>query len=328
MFSKVASDTPETVFARRSFLGHAGAAVAAGALAASVRAAPVKAEKRKGKPTFVLIHGSWHGAWCFQFVGSLLINEGFRVVALDRPGSGLNALFPSSYLAGNLDPNEVSPIAGITLDDYTEAAVQSIAALRGDGPVIVVGHSLGGIVVNEVGERLGPEGVDHLVYLTAFMTPAGETANDVINMKAQFGSTIGPVLLGSAAVSGVARINPNSTDPAYQASAANTFYNDVPAEMIPAIFNLLTPDDPAGPYAVVTSITPRRWGVIPRTFIRCTLDHGIPIGAQNTLIQAADALSPGNLTRIATLESSHSPFFSMPDKLAAVLIQIADSIAS
>jgi pimeloyl-ACP methyl ester carboxylesterase len=329
MINKIASDTPETVFARRGFLGHAGAAVAAaGALAASVRTSSAKAEKRKGKPTFVLIHGSWHGAWCFQFVERLLINKGFRVVALDRPGSGLNARFPSSYLAGNLNPNEVSPIAGITLDDYTEAAVKSIAAHRGDGPVIVLGHSLGGIVVNEVGERLGPEGVDHLVYLTAFMTPAGETANDVITMKAKFGSTIGAVFLGSPAVSGVARINPNSTDPSYQANAVTTFYNDVPPEMIPAIFNLLTPDDPAGPYAVVTSITARRWGVIPRTFIRCTLDQGIPIGAQDVLIQAADALTPGNPTRIATLESGHSPFFSMPDKLAAVLIQIADSIAS
>ena len=76
----------------------------------------------------------------------------------------------------------------------------------------MVGHSLGGIVVNEVGERLGPEGVDHLVYLTAFMTPAGKTG---IDMDAQFGSLTRTVLLGSIAVTGVARINPNSTDPAY-----------------------------------------------------------------------------------------------------------------
>jgi pimeloyl-ACP methyl ester carboxylesterase len=324
------SDGGASVFAsakiaRRSFLGLSGAVGAAAALAASVPAAPAKAREWKRRPTFVLIHGSWHGAWCFQLTASLLINEGFRVVALDRPGSGLNAQFPSSYLAGNLNPNEVSPVAGVTLDDYATAAVESIIALRGDEPVIVVGHSLGGIVVNEVGERLGPEGVDHLVYLTAFMTPAGKTGNDIINMDAQFGSLTRTVLLGSIAVTGVARINPNSTDPAYQASAVNTFYNDVPAEMIPAIFNLLTPDDPAAPCSVVTNITPHRWGAIPRTFIRCTLDHAIPIGAQDALIRAADAFTPGNLTRTTTLQSSHSPFFSMPEQLASVLIQIAES---
>ena len=79
------SDGGASVFApakiaRRSFLGLSGAVGAAGALAASVPAAPAKAREWKRRPTFVLIHGSWHGAWCFQLTASLLINEGFRVV--------------------------------------------------------------------------------------------------------------------------------------------------------------------------------------------------------------------------------------------------------
>jgi hypothetical protein len=66
-------------------------------------------------------------------------------------------------------------------------------------------------------------------------------------------------------------------------------------------------------------------GKIPRSYIRCALDQAIPLGAQNALIAAADAFTPGNPTRTPTLQSSHSPFFSMPDQLASVLIQIAES---
>jgi alpha-beta hydrolase superfamily lysophospholipase len=91
---------------RRSFLGLSGAAVAGG-LAAAVSAASANAEENRA--TFVFISGSWHGAWCFQQVANEWIDAGFNVIARDLPGHGLNAQFPSSYLAGNLNPNEVSP---------------------------------------------------------------------------------------------------------------------------------------------------------------------------------------------------------------------------
>jgi hypothetical protein len=95
--------------------------------------------------------------------------------------------------------------------------------------------------------------------------------------------------------------------------------------MIPAIFNLLTPNDSAGPYATTTSITRQRWGKIPRTFIRCALDHAVVPATQDALIEAADAFTPDNPTQVVTLQSSHSSFFSMPAQLAAVLMQIARS---
>ena len=307
---------------RRSFLG-LSAAAAAGLTAVSVPAA--RAQGLGNTTTFVFIHGSWHGAWCFQFVANELISNGFRLVVRDLPGFGLTAQFPSSYLAGNLNPNELSPLASSTLDDYVNSVAPTILELRQAfrGPLIVVGHSLAGITLNELGERLGREVIDHLVYLTAFMTPAGQTANDVANLQIQDGTLLGTVLVGDSNVSGALRLNPNSTDPTYQTNAKNTFYNDVPAQMIPAIFNLLTPDQPLQPKSVTTSITRERWGRVPRTFIRCTLDQCIPIATQDTLIQAADAFTPGNPTQVVSLQSSHSPFFSMPAQLAAVLRQAA-----
>jgi hypothetical protein len=157
------------------------------------------------------------------------------------------------------------------------------------------------------------------------MTPAGKIANDINGQVIANGSLFGTLLVGSPTVSGALRLNPNSTDPAYRGQAQATFYNDVPAEQIPAILNQLTPDNPLLPLTAPTSITRHRWGKIPRTFIRCTLDQAIPLGAQNALIAAADAFTPDNPTRTSILQSSHSPFLSMPEQLASVLIQIAES---
>jgi hypothetical protein len=65
--------------------------------------------------------------------------------------------------------------------------------------------------------------------------------------------------------------------------------------------------------------TPERWGRIPRSFIRCTEDHTVPLALQDRMIAEADELTPGNRFDIRTLASSHSSFASMPGELAAVL---------
>jgi hypothetical protein len=63
----------------------------------------------------------------------------------------------------------------------------------------------------------------------------------------------------------------------------------------------------------------RRWGRVKRTFIRTTDDHAVPLALQDRMIRDADAATPGNRFDVRTLESSHSPFASMPGELAALL---------
>jgi hypothetical protein len=53
--------------------------------------------------------------------------------------------------------------------------------------------------------------------------------------------------------------------------------------------------------------------------VRCTEDHTIPLALQDRMIAEADAATPGNPFTVHTLASSHSPFASMPDRLAKVL---------
>jgi hypothetical protein len=68
--------------------------------------------------------------------------------------------------------------------------------------------------------------------------------------------------------------------------------------------------------------TAERWGAIPRTFIRTSEDRTIPPALQDRMIADADAATPENRFDVHTLPSSHSPFASMPDRLAEVLASV------
>jgi pimeloyl-ACP methyl ester carboxylesterase len=99
------------------------------------------------RPSFLLVHGSWHGAWCWDHLRPALTKRGFDSVAVDLPSC--------TAALGNLT------------DD---AAAVSSAAAAIDAPVIVVGHSYGGAVISEA--RYGAN-VVNLIYLCAFMPDTG-----------------------------------------------------------------------------------------------------------------------------------------------------------
>jgi pimeloyl-ACP methyl ester carboxylesterase len=104
-------------------------------------------------PTAVLVHGAWHGAWCWDEVAARLRADGRTVVAVDLP----------------------SVASGGDLYDDARTVRAAIAAV--DGDTVVVGHSYGGVVITE--GAAGLDGVRHLLYLTAFMLDEGESLADV-----------------------------------------------------------------------------------------------------------------------------------------------------
>jgi pimeloyl-ACP methyl ester carboxylesterase len=97
--------------------------------------------------TVLLVHGAWHGAWCWDEVAERLRADGTPVVAVDLP----------------------SVASGGDMYDDAQAVRDAIAAI--DGETVVVGHSYGGVVITE--GAAGAQGVRHLVYLTAFMLDEG-----------------------------------------------------------------------------------------------------------------------------------------------------------
>ncbi len=107
-----------------------------------------------GKAPFVLVHGAWHGGWCWRAVGGLLRAAGHEVFAPSLTGLGDRAhLFA----------------AGIPLATHVQDICALIEAESLDGCVLV-GHSYGGNVITGVGDRLRAR-VRHYVYLDAVVPP-------------------------------------------------------------------------------------------------------------------------------------------------------------
>ena len=309
---------------RRHILSTLGAAIAGAALAACGGAS---AETTR-PTTFVLVHGSWHAAWCFGALRPWLEAAGHPVIARDLPGRGLNARFPLAYSVQPRPPafaTEVSPVAAVVLKDCVDAVSASVenAIAQGSGPMVLRGHSSGGIIIQAVAEALGPTKVKRLVYLAAWMPANGKSVLDLLGAPEEADNLAAPLILADPGVVGALRIDPNSSDAAYAAKARAAFYADVPEATVAAVFNLLTPDDPVQPYAAVAAVTAARWGAIPRTVIKGLQDRAVRPRMIDKMVTDADAFTPNNKTQVLTLETSHSPFLSQPKALADLLLALA-----
>lgn len=237
---------------------------------------------------FVLIHGSWHGGWCFDPVAEILRARGHTVVAPTLPGMGGSA----------------EEMAAVTLAAWGEFAAQHCRDLKaqlGGAPVVLGGHSRGGLVVSTAAER-DPQAMDALVYICAMMLPSGMS-------RAEFKELEGPNPGFDAIISKVHGGAATVVDPA---RATPIFAQVSPPDLVAAALPRLVAE-PHAPRAEKLHLTPERWGSLPRTYVECTLDRTIPIESQRKMQQ----YSPG--ARIVTLEADHSPYLSKPEELADAL---------
>lgn len=109
--------------------------------------------------TYVLLHGAWHGAWCWRDVAARLRAAGHLVTTPTQTGLGERRHLLS---------------AQITLDTFVEDVVQHLEAEE-IGDAILVGHSFGGLGITGAADRV-PHRIRHLVYLDAIVLEDGETA--------------------------------------------------------------------------------------------------------------------------------------------------------
>ena len=280
------------------------------------------------RPAFVLIHGSWHGAWTWSEMTPLLAKAGYASIAIDLPGAGTRTRYPQSFLKRPLDKaafaTEKSPVAAITQEDRTKAAIDAVdhAAGLGNGKVVLVGHSWGGLTISHVAEAV-PEKLHALVYLTAFLLPDGMTGGAILGDPSFEPAQLGPLFMAEPAETGGLRIDPRSQDPDYVAQAKAAFYHDVSDDYFAAIASLLNCDEVASTAGVPMAISAGRYGKVARHYIRLADDKAIPAGAQDRMVELVDASGIGGTTAVHRMSGSHSPFFAQPEALLAVLDKIA-----
>ena len=266
-----------------------------------------------------LVHGFWHGSWCWSLVAGQLAGRGIPSVAVDLDGHGLKSQSPLARWGRPFDPAafavEPSPVAGVTASSAAETLAGQLRAAGGGEPCVVVAHSMGGTVATAAAE-LAPELFAHLVYVTAFAPVSGLPAGAYIGSPECEGSMVADLHLADPAAIGALRID--TGDRGRHAAIRETFYGDVDEATATAAITLLSPDAPLGVPAETFTVTRGRYGTIPHTYVTCEKDNAIPIALQRRFITEIDAVSR-TPTTVVELDSSHSPFLSQPDALAAVI---------
>lgn len=137
-------------------------AVMGGVTAAAGVNAIGSAQAQAASKTFVLVHGSWHGGWCWSRVARALRNQGHDVYTPTLTGLG-----ERSHLMSGL----------ITLDTHITDVVNVIKWENLEN-IVLVGHSYAGFVVSGVAERASPA-ISSIVFLDAFLPENGQKVVDL-----------------------------------------------------------------------------------------------------------------------------------------------------
>lgn len=249
--------------------------------------------------------------------------RGHRTLAVDLPGRGSG--FSAAYHTQDLETftTEPSPLADITAADTIGHVVDIVRRARVHGPVILVGHSLGGLAISGAANEI-PELIDRLVYVAA-MCPVRPGAEYVAEyLKGSLLPAVAPLHVGDPAKQGFVRVNWRGATPE-QAEALRLAVN--PESEPRSWFGAITanqPDETLGQwdpgYGTVDKDT---WGRIPRTFIRTLNDKACPLAVQDMYIEEGDALTPDNPWDVRSVESSHAGFLTKPAEVADILAEFA-----
>jgi pimeloyl-ACP methyl ester carboxylesterase len=230
------------------------------------------------QPTFALIHGGFHGGWCFERLQEALKARGFKAVAPDTPID---------------DPSA-------TWHSFTDAVMEALG--QADGPVVVVGHSLGGMTTPLVAERLSDA---TMIFLQAPIPEPGLSLNEQRRRQTTRPHSIDVARCYHTGTDGLTRIDPECAREAflYDCSEADTV--SVLARLRPQSYHIF--DEPC-PLAA--------WPDVPAHIILGEEDHShnneVTIQGGKRIGASVPRYIPGG----------HSPFYAHPEKLAEMLIDL------
>jgi pimeloyl-ACP methyl ester carboxylesterase len=246
------------------------AAVAALSVGSVAHAA--KPAQPKGVKNVVLVHGAFADGSGWQKVYRLLTKDGYNVSIVQNP---------TLSLAGDV------------------AFTKQVIAQQ-DGPVVLVGHSYGGVVISEAGND--PK-VERLVYIAAFAPDAGESVQSLIANPPK-GASVPPILPPQDGFLFLDR-----------AKFAASFAADVPAAE--AQF-MAASQVPWGVEALAGKVTVPAWKSKPSWYLVATDDHMIPPPAQQQMAKRAGAT-------VVEAAASHAVYVSKPEAVARLIEQAAEA---
>jgi pimeloyl-ACP methyl ester carboxylesterase len=237
--------------------------------------------------TFILVHGAWQGSWAWDTIVPRLRAAGHDAIAVDLPGNGF----------------DTTPPQAVTVDLYAAHISRIIDAVQ--GPVVLVGHSMGGTAVAQTCESR-PNRIALAVYLCAFLLPDGMSVLEF------YGKYLASEMRGAHArlaydAGGLC----SSIDPA---SAVEVFYHQADPALADAAARRLTPQ-PEGGRRSRLHLSQARFSSVPRVYIEALNDRSVHLPLQRKMQELTSCLAT------YALESDHAPQLSQPDALTASLLK-------
>ena len=229
----------------------------------------------KAKASIVLVHGGFVDGSGWEGVYRILKNDGYRVSIVQNPTTSL-------------------------ADDV--AATKRVIAQQ-EGPVVLVGHSYGGVVITEAGNHPGVAG---LVYITAFAPDRGESVAALIK-DAPAGAPVPPILPPQ---DGFLALD--------KARFAASFAADVAAEKAEFMANSQVP---WGVAALNGAVSEPAWKSKPSWYLVATDDHMIPPPAQRAMSSRAGS-------SVVEVKGSHAIYVSQPKAVAELIQKAALSLSA
>lgn len=239
---------------------------------------------------FVLVHGAWHGGWCWQRVTLALQQQGHRVHAVTLTGLGERA-------------HLLAP--GITLDTHIDDVVSAIEVEELHDVILAV-HSYAGMIGTAVADRLGKH-LKHLVYVDAVVPKPGESWSSTQSAATQ------QQRLSAAQAS--TRFSFPPPDPEvfglHDADHAWVKRRQTP--------------HPGNTYQAPLDFDVQRVAAIPRTFVNCTQPALATIEPSRLRVKDAKFWDGAWLpnSKIVEIKTGHDPMISEPAALTKILIDCA-----
>jgi pimeloyl-ACP methyl ester carboxylesterase len=236
---------------------------------------------------YVLVHGAWQAPYAWQVVKTNLEKQGNKVIVVELPGHGSDNTSPAT----------------ITLDLYKQKVIDVISTI--DGKVILVGHSLGGMIISSVAEAM-PSKIEKLVYVAAYLPTSGQTLDQLAHMDPY--SQLG--------VEGNLIFNNDGTVDVKSGQIVNLFIQDGTPEIQNLVVNNYR-TEPLTPFINPAMLTDQNFGSVKKAYIKTLQDHVVSPYLQNKMIET------GKVKSVYEINTGHSPFLSQPNELSSILTKIA-----
>jgi pimeloyl-ACP methyl ester carboxylesterase len=239
---------------------------------------------------FVFVHGAFGGAWTWEPVMGPLEALSHTVEALDLPGSG----------------EDRTAVEEVTLESYAARVCDALAQRH--EPAVLVGHSMGGVVVTQAAGDC-PEHVASLIFVTAFMPADGQSLLDLTRLP----EGADDMIQANLVVEGDPPVGMLSEEAATKA----VFNRCTPEQAAVAVAAARRRPQPLAPLADAVRVDDALLGSIPRSYVLTTDDNSIPPALQRRMVGE----HPCRI--VVELDTDHAPQLSATDELVATLDRIA-----